>query len=61
MVVFTEEQVAEMNAKLDKIQEGVEAAAAAMHDMKQELCYYCGKYKQAHEGACDGCRWNGVL
>lgn len=61
MVVFTEEQVAEMNAKLDVIQKGVEAAAAAMHYMKQELCYYCGKYKQAHEGACDGCRWNGVL
>nr|DAR47088.1 MAG TPA: hypothetical protein [Caudoviricetes sp.] len=22
-----------------------------------ELCQYCGKYKQAREGACDGCRW----
>lgn len=22
-----------------------------------ELCQYCGKYKQAHNGACDGCRW----
>lgn len=22
-----------------------------------ELCQYCGKYKYAHEGACDGCRW----
>lgn len=22
-----------------------------------ELCQYCGKYKRAHEGACDGCRW----
>lgn len=26
-------------------------------DMKNELCQYCGKYKQAHEGACDGCKW----
>ena len=25
-----------------------------------ELCQYCGKYKQAHEGACDGCRWRGM-
>nr|DAV98409.1 MAG TPA: hypothetical protein [Caudoviricetes sp.] len=25
--------------------------------LKNELCQYCGKYKQAHEGACDGCRW----
>ena len=24
--------------------------------MKNELCQYCGKYKQAHEGPCDGCR-----
>lgn len=22
-----------------------------------ELCQYCGKYKKAHEGACDGCKW----
>lgn len=22
-----------------------------------ELCQYCGKYKHAHENACDGCRW----
>lgn len=28
-----------------------------LHTMKNELCQYCGKYKQAHEGACDGCRW----
>lgn len=28
-----------------------------LHDMKNELCQYCGKYKQAHDGACDGCRW----
>lgn len=25
--------------------------------MRNELCQYCGKYKQAHDGACDGCRW----
>ena len=28
-----------------------------LHTMKNELCQHCGKYKQAHEGACDGCRW----
>ena len=26
-------------------------------DLINELCQYCGKYKQAHDGACDGCRW----
>lgn len=28
-------------------------------DMRDELCQLCGKYQQAHEGACDGCRWKG--
>ena len=28
-----------------------------LHTIKNELCQYCGKYKQAHEGGCDGCRW----
>lgn len=28
-----------------------------LHATKNELCQYCGKYKHAHEGACDGCRW----
>ena len=27
-----------------------------LHAMKNELCQYCGKYKQAHDGACDGCK-----
>lgn len=26
-------------------------------DLINELCQYCGKYKQAHEGACDGGKW----
>lgn len=29
----------------------------ALRDLRNELCQLCGKYKQAHEGACDGCRW----
>lgn len=28
--------------------------------MRNELCQYCGKYKQAHNGACDGCRWEEI-
>ena len=26
-------------------------------ELINELCQYCGKYKHAHEGACDGCKW----
>ena len=25
--------------------------------MRNELCLKCGKYREAHNGACDGCRW----
>lgn len=26
-------------------------------DLRNELCLKCGRYKEAHNGACDGCRW----
>ena len=26
-------------------------------DLRNELCLKCGKYREAHNGACDGCRW----
>nr|DAG00067.1 MAG TPA: hypothetical protein [Siphoviridae sp. ctBeL15] len=45
----------------DALNSGLRAENAALAaDRKaliNELCQYCGKYKQAHEGACDGCRW----
>ena len=25
--------------------------------MRNELCCKCGKYREAHNGACDWCRW----
>ena len=34
-----------------------EKLAADRKALINELCQYCGKYKYAHEGACDGCRW----
>ena len=35
----------------------VKEEQSELHAIKNELCQYCGKYKYAHEGACDGCRW----
>ena len=26
-------------------------------DMRNELCFKCGNYREAHNGACDVCRW----
>lgn len=34
-----------------------EKLAADRKALINELCQYCGKYKRAHKGACDGCRW----
>ena len=28
-----------------------------LKDCVNELCLQCGQYKEAHEGACDDCRW----
>ncbi len=47
--------------QLDETNSGLMSAneklAADRKVLINELCQYCGKYKQAHEGACDGCRW----
>ena len=54
------------DAQIEKMSEGlaqfakavaVEEEQSELHAMKNELCQYCGKYKKAHEGACDECRW----
>lgn len=31
-----------------------------LRDCRNELCLKCGNYRQAHHGACDGCRWRTV-
>lgn len=37
--------------------EQIEKLAADRKALINELCQYCGKHKQAHEGVCDGCKW----
>lgn len=40
--------------------EALNFAITAIKDLevcRNELCLYCGQYKQRHLGACDGCRW----
>lgn len=33
------------------------ASQRRAQDARNELCQRCGRYKEAHKGACDGCRW----
>lgn len=59
-----EEHYDRVVGQLDAINSGLMAAneklAADRKALINELCQYCGKYKQAHEGSCDGCRWSEV-
>ena len=32
-------------------------ARKELHAIRNELCCKCGNYREAHNGACDGCRW----
>lgn len=50
----TAEQYAAIN---DTLYDSNMKLAADRKALINELCQYCGKYKKAHEGACDGCRW----
>ena len=37
--------------------EKITAAKRKAETLRNELCLKCGKYKQAHKGACNGCRF----
>lgn len=54
-----DKQIEDMNQGMAQLTKAVavKEEQSELHAMKNELCQYCGKYKQAHEGACDGCRW----
>jgi hypothetical protein len=53
----------------DEYEEGKEAviecieSATVIHtqaefsDLRNFACQLCGKYKTAHEGSCNGCKW----
>lgn len=58
-VLRRDAQIADMSQGLAQFAKAVavKEEQSELHAMKNELCQYCGKYKQAHEGACDGCRW----
>ena len=38
-------------------QERIEALQVENKALRNELCYKCGQYREAHNGACDWCKW----
>lgn len=49
--------ISQLDASNSRLIAANEKLAADRKALLNELCQYCGKYKHAHEGACDGCRW----
>ena len=41
----------------DELKKQLHEAKSELNAMRNELCYMCGKYREAHNGACNGCRW----
>lgn len=41
----------------DELKKQLHEAKSELDAMRNELCYKCGNYREAHNGACDGCRW----
>ena len=49
---------------IDRLRMALAATCKERDELKKELdamrnepCFKCGKYREAHNGACDGCRW----
>ena len=44
-------------AEIENLRKQLEQTQAERDVLRNELCYLCGNYREAHNGACDGCRW----
>ena len=42
---------------IESLQAELAAAQRRAQEARNELCLKCGRYHEAHNGACDGCRW----
>lgn len=41
----------------DELKKQLHETKSELDAMRNELCLMCGKFRDAHNGACDGCRW----
>ena len=45
---------------IESLQAQLAASQRRAQDARNELCLKCGRYHEAHKGACDGCLWKEV-
>lgn len=41
----------------DELKKELHETKSEFNAVRNELCCKCGRYRKAHSGACDGCRW----
>ena len=41
----------------ENLQEQLAASQCRTDAARNELCLKCGRYREAHKGVCDGCKW----
>ena len=42
---------------IESLQAQLATSQRRAQDARNELCQKCGRYREAHNGACNGCRW----
>lgn len=65
LIVKQTEAILTMDSEIQRLCESVARIAkerdelnVKLRDARNELCEKCGLYHNAHEGACNGCKWN---
>lgn len=43
--------------RVERWKNTLQKAIDEREELKNELCLHCGKYKNEHLGACNGCKW----
>lgn len=56
-IVSRHESVALNRHQSSDVRELAQETVDIINLLRNELCIKCGRYNQAHNGACDGCNW----
>ena len=50
-------EVRKLRDENEMLKKQLESSQRRERAARNELCQKCGKYKEEHNGACNGCRW----
>jgi hypothetical protein len=53
------ERSIEQDERIEQLESQLAASQRRAQTARNELCLKCGRYREEHNGACDGCRWKG--